>query len=140
MPVLPLVTGLTALFEQADPKQQMGLKRVVGEISALVQQGESFYDAISKQPQIFSRLYTSMIKAGESGGLLAEILDRLAVFLEAAARLKKKVKSAMTYPVIVISIAIAITTFLIVKVVPIFGASLPISARNCRRPRNSCST
>ncbi len=118
---LPLVSGLTALFEQADPKRQMGLKRIVGEISALVQQGESFYESISKQPQVFSRLYIAMIKAGESGGLLAEILDRLAVFLEASSRLKKKVKSAMTYPVIVISIAIAITTFLIVKVVPIFG-------------------
>ena len=62
-----------------------------------------------------------MVKAGEHGGLLAEILDRLAGFLEASARLRKKVKSAMTYPVIVICIAFAITTFLIVKVVPIFG-------------------
>ena len=62
-----------------------------------------------------------MVKAGEHGGLLAEILDRLAGFLEASARLRKKVKSAMTYPVIVICIAFAITTFLIVRVVPIFG-------------------
>src|SRR5207302_6184452 len=59
---------------------------------------------------------------GESGGLLAEILDRLASFLEANARLKKKIKSAMTYPVIVVCIAIGITTFLIVRVVPVFGA------------------
>jgi type IV pilus assembly protein PilC len=73
-----------------------------------------------------------MVKAGETGGLLAEILDRLAGFLEASARLRKKVKSAMTYPVIVICIALAITTFLIVRVVPIFaeifkdfGAKLP---------------
>ena len=62
-----------------------------------------------------------MVKAGEHGGLLAEILDRLAGFLEASARLRKKVKSAMTYPVIVICIAFAITIFLLVKVVPIFG-------------------
>jgi type IV pilus assembly protein PilC len=62
-----------------------------------------------------------MVKAGEHGGLLAEILDRLAGFLEASARLRKKVKSAMTYPVIVVCIAFAITTFLIVRVVPIFG-------------------
>ncbi len=62
-----------------------------------------------------------MVKAGEHGGLLSEILDRLAGFLEASARLRKKVKSAMTYPVIVISIAFLITTFLIVRVVPIFG-------------------
>ena len=118
---LPLVAGLTALYEQADPKKQAGLRRVVGEVTALVQQGDSFCEAISKHPRIFSRLYVAMVKAGESGGLLAEILDRLACFLEAAARLKKKVKSAMTYPVIVICIAMAITTFLIVKVVPIFG-------------------
>src|SRR4029450_6960108 len=93
----------------------------VGEVTALVQQGDSFFEAISKHPRVFSRLYVSMVKAGESGGLLAEILDRLATFLEAAARLKKKIKSAMTYPIIVITIALAITTFLIVQVVPVFG-------------------
>ncbi len=118
---LPLITGLTALYEQADPKKQAGLRRVVGEVSALVQQGDSFFEAISKHPAVFTRLYTSMVKAGESGGLLAEILDRLACFLEASSRLRKKVKSAMTYPVIVICIAVAITTFLIVRVVPVFG-------------------
>ena len=118
---LPLVTGLTALYEQADPKKQAGLRRIVGEVSALVQQGDSFFEAISKHPSVFNRLYTSMVKAGESGGLLAEILDRLACFLESASRLKKKVKSAMTYPVIVLFIAFSITTFLIVRVVPVFG-------------------
>jgi type IV pilus assembly protein PilC len=118
---LPLVTALTALYEQSDPKKQSGLRRVIGEISALVQQGESFNEAIQKHPRIFARLYVAMVKAGESGGLLAEILDRLAGFLEAASRLRKKVKSAMTYPVIVICIAFAITTFLIVQVVPVFG-------------------
>jgi type IV pilus assembly protein PilC len=118
---LPLVSGLTALYEQADPKKQAGLRRVIGEVSALVQQGETFCEAISKHPRVFSRLYVAMVKAGESGGLLSEILDRLASFLESAARLKKKIKSAMTYPVIVICIAMSITTFLIVKVVPVFG-------------------
>jgi type IV pilus assembly protein PilC len=118
---LPLVGALTALYEQADPKKQAGLRRIVGEVSALVQQGDSFHEAISKHPIVFNRLYVAMVKAGESGGLLAEILDRLASFLEAASRLKKKIKSAMTYPVIVICIAFAITTFLIVKVVPVFG-------------------
>ncbi len=118
---LPLVSALTALYEQCDPKKQIGLKRVIGDLSARVQGGDSFHDAISKHPKVFNRLYTAMVKAGESGGLIAEILDRLAGFLEAAARLKKKVKSAMTYPVIVICIAMAITTFLIVRVVPVFG-------------------
>src|SRR5215210_4953626 len=118
---LPLVTGLTALYEQCDGKKQAGLRRIVGEVSALVQQGDSFFEAISKHPRVFTRLYTSMVKAGESGGLLSEILDRLACFLESAARLKKKVKSAMTYPIIVLCIALSITTFLIVRVVPVFG-------------------
>jgi len=129
---LPLLTALTALYEQSDPRKQAGLKLIVGEIMARVQQGDTFTEAISKHPKIFSRLYISMVKAGESGGMLAEILDRLAGFLEAAARLTKKVKSAMTYPISVISIAFVITTFLIVKVVPTFatiftsfGKSLP---------------
>jgi type IV pilus assembly protein PilC len=118
---LPLVTGLTALYEQCDPRKQLGLKRTIGDLSARVQSGDSFYDAIVKHPRIFNRLYVAMVKAGESGGLLAEILDRLAGFLEANARLRKKIKSAMTYPVIVVCISICITTFLIVRVVPVFG-------------------
>lgn len=118
---LPLVSALTALYEQADPRRQAGIRRVVGEVSAAVQQGETFNESISRHPAVFSRLYVAMVKAGESGGLLAEILDRLATFLEAASRLRKKVKSAMTYPVIVVCIAFAITTFLIVQVVPVFG-------------------
>lgn len=119
---LPLVGALTALFEQADPKKQSGLRRVIGEVTAQVQDGATFNESINKHPHIFNRLYTSMVRAGESGGMLAEVLDRLAGFLEASERLRKKVKSAMTYPVIVIGIALAITTFLIVKVVPVFGS------------------
>ena len=119
---LPLVGALTALFEQADPKKQSGLRRVIGEVTAQVQDGATFNESINKHPHIFNRLYTSMVRAGESGGMLAEVLDRLAGFLEASERLRKKVKSAMTYPVIVIGIALSITTFLIVKVVPVFGS------------------
>ena len=129
---LPLVTALTALYEQCDARKQAGLKFVIGEILARVQQGDTFNEAIAKHPKVFSRLYISMVKAGETGGMLSEILDRLAGFLEASSRLFKKVKSAMTYPIIVISIALCITTFLIVKVVPTFagifadfGAKLP---------------
>ncbi len=118
---LPLVSGLTALYEQCDPRRQMGLKRIIGDLSARVQGGDSFYESIQKHPRIFNRLYVAMVKAGESGGMLAEIMDRLAGFLEATARLRKKIKSAMTYPVIVVCIAFGITTFLIVRVVPVFG-------------------
>jgi type IV pilus assembly protein PilC len=118
---ISLVQALTALYEQCDPKRQRNLRQVISDVTSRVQGGETFHESISKHPRVFNQLYVSMVKAGEHGGLLAEILDRLAGFLEATSRLRKKVKSAMTYPVIVICIAFAITTFLIVKVVPIFG-------------------
>ena len=118
---ISLVQALTALYEQADPKRQAALLAVISDITARVQGGETFHESLAKHPRVFNRLFISMVKAGEHGGLLAEILDRLAGFLEATARLRKKVKSAMTYPVIVVCIAFAITTFLIVRVVPIFG-------------------
>jgi type IV pilus assembly protein PilC len=118
---ISLVQAMTALYDQCDPKRQKSLRFIISDVTTRVQGGESFHESIAKHPRVFDRLFVSMVKAGESGGLLAEILDRLAGFLEASARLRKKVKSAMTYPVIVICIAMAITTFLIVKVVPIFG-------------------
>jgi type IV pilus assembly protein PilC len=118
---IPLVGGLTALYESADPKKQAALRTVIGDVTSRVQGGDSFNQALMKHPRVFNRLYVSMVKAGETGGLLSDILDRLAGFLEASARLRKKVKSAMTYPVAVISIAMVITTFLIVRVVPVFA-------------------
>jgi len=118
---LPLIGALTALFEQSGGKRQAGLRRVIGEVTASVQEGSTFHEAVGKHPQVFNRLFVAMVKAGESGGLLAGVLDRLASFLEASARLRKKIKSALTYPVIVICIALLITTFLIVKVVPVFA-------------------
>jgi type IV pilus assembly protein PilC len=118
---ISLVQALTALYDQCDPKRQKNLRHIISDVTTRVQGGETFHESIAKHPRVFDRLFVSMVKAGEHGGLLAEILDRLAGFLEASARLRKKVKSAMTYPVIVICIAFAITTFLIVKVVPIFG-------------------
>jgi type IV pilus assembly protein PilC len=118
---ISLVQALTALYDQCDAKRQKSLRNIISDVTTRVQGGETFHESIAKHPRVFDRLFTSMVKAGEHGGLLAEILDRLAGFLEASSRLRKKVKSAMTYPVIVICIAMAITTFLIVKVVPIFG-------------------
>ena len=118
---ISLVQAMTALYDQCDAKKQKSLRHIISDVTTRVQGGETFHESIAKHPRVFDRLFVSMVKAGEHGGLLAEILDRLAGFLEASARLRKKVKSAMTYPVIVICIAMAITTFLIVKVVPIFG-------------------
>jgi len=118
---IPLVGALTALYESCDPVKQKNMREVIGDVTSRVQSGESFHESISHHPRVFNHLYTSMVKAGEAGGLLAEILDRLAGFLEASARLTKKVKSALTYPIAVISLAFIITTFLIVKVVPVFA-------------------
>jgi type IV pilus assembly protein PilC len=126
---LPLVQSLTALEEQTDSP---ALKPVLRNTTERVEQGHAFSEALAEHPKVFNRLYVSMVEAGETGGLLAEILDRLASYLEATARLKKKVKSAMSYPVIVCFIALSIALFLIVKVIPIFadiykdfGAQLP---------------
>jgi len=126
---LPLVQSLTALEEQTDSKT---FKPVLRNITEKVEQGQAFSEALAEHPRVFSRLYVSMVEAGETGGLIAEILNRLASYLEATARLKKKVKSAMAYPVIVCCIATSIALFLIIKVIPIFagiykdfGAQLP---------------
>ena len=126
---LPLVQTLTALEEQTESKT---FKPVLRNITERVEQGQAFSEALDEHPRVFTRLYVSMVEAGETGGLIAEILDRLASYLESTARLKKKVKSAMTYPVIVCFIATAIALFLIIKVIPIFagiykdfGAQLP---------------
>ena len=118
---LPLVNALAGISKQTNQKRQPGLRQVIDNLISRVQSGESFYEAASKYPSVFNRLFISMVKAGETGGVLASILDRLASFFEASSRLRRKVKSAMTYPVIVICIAFCITTFLIVKVVPVFS-------------------
>ena len=127
---LPLVQSLTALEEQTDSKT---FKPILRHITEKVEQGDAFSQALAQHPKVFSRLFVSMVEAGETGGLLAEILDRVASYLEATARLKKKVKSAMSYPTIVCVIALSIALFLIVKVIPIFadiykdfGAQLPM--------------
>jgi type IV pilus assembly protein PilC len=115
---LPLVQCLTALSEQTNSK---GLREVLDDVTIQVERGDSFSEALSRHPKVFDNLYISMVKAGETGGLLAEILDRVATYLEAAARLRKKVKSAMSYPTIVTIVAISISMFLIVKVIPVFA-------------------
>jgi type IV pilus assembly protein PilC len=97
------------------------MRDVIRDVCARVESGDSFSEALQKHPKVFSRLYVSMVAAGEKGGLLAEILARLATYLENTARLRKKVKSAMMYPTVVTIVAILITIFLLVKVVPVFG-------------------
>src|ERR1035437_186620 len=109
---------LQALGEQTTNKI---MRDVIHDVCARVEHGDSFSEALEKHPKAFSRLYVCMVGAGEKGGLLAEILARLATYLESTARLRKKVKSAMMYPTVVTVVAILITIFLLVKVVPVFG-------------------
>lgn len=115
---LAMVQSLQALAEQTTNK---AMRDVIRDITARVEAGDSFSEALQKHPKAFNRLYVSMVSAGEKGGLLAEILARLATYLENTARLRKKVKSAMMYPTVVTVVAILITIFLLVKVVPVFG-------------------
>jgi type IV pilus assembly protein PilC len=115
---LAMVQSLQALAEQTTNKV---MRDIIRDVTARVEGGDSFSEALQKHPKAFNRLYVCMVAAGEKGGLLAEILARLAVYLENAARLRKKVKSAMMYPTVVTVVAICITTFLLVKVVPVFG-------------------
>jgi len=115
---LAMVQCLQALIEQTTNKVMRDLIR---DVCTRVEGGDSFSEALQKHPKAFSRLYVCMVAAGEKGGLLAEILARLAVYLENTARLRKKVKSAMMYPTVVSVVAVLITIFLLVKVVPVFG-------------------
>jgi type IV pilus assembly protein PilC len=126
---IAIVQSLQALSDQSPNKV---MRDVIRDITTRVESGESFSEALQKHPKAFSRLYISMVAAGEKGGLLAEILARLATYLENSARLRRKVKTTMMYPIVVSTVAIAITVFLLVKVVPVFkdvyssfGAKLP---------------
>src|SRR6266481_270107 len=115
---LAMVQSLQGLAEQTTNKV---MRDVIKDVCTRVEGGDSFSASLHKHPKVFNRLYVCMVAAGEKGGLLAEILARLAVYLENAARLRKKVKAAMMYPVVVTIVAILITIFLLVKVVPVFG-------------------
>jgi type IV pilus assembly protein PilC len=115
---LAMLQSLQALAEQTTNKV---MRDVIKDVCARVESGDSFSEALQKHPKVFNRLYVCMVAAGERGGLLAEILARLAVYLENTARLRKKVKSAIMYPTVVTVVAICITIFLLVKVVPVFG-------------------
>src|SRR5689334_11387417 len=115
---LAMVQSLQALAEETTNKV---MRDTIKDVCTRVEGGDSFSDALGKHPKTFNKLFVCMVAAGERGGLLAEILARLATYLENTAKLRKKVKSAMMYPSAVTIIAIGITVFLLVKVVPVFG-------------------
>src|SRR6202171_2597574 len=95
---ISLVQAMTALYDQCDPKRQRSLRHIISDVTTRVQGGETFNESIAKHPRVFDRLFVSMVKAGEHGGLLAEILDRLAGFLGASARLRRTAEVARHLP------------------------------------------
>lgn len=126
---VPIVQGLTILSEQAEAPN---FKLVLGALRTDIEAGLSIADAMKKHPNAFTELYVAMIRAGEVGGILDTILERLSAYLEANEALKAKVKAALMYPIVVFSAAGLITIFLVVFVIPIFkdifagfGAELP---------------
>jgi type IV pilus assembly protein PilC len=126
---ITIVQTLQALAEQTNNKV---MRDTIRDISTRVESGESLSEALQRHPKAFNKLYYSMVSAGEKGGLLAEIMARLATYLENTERLRKKVKTALMYPTAVTVVAIGITTFLLVRVIPTFkdvytgfGAKLP---------------
>jgi type IV pilus assembly protein PilC len=127
---VPIVQSLSILENQAENPT---FKEVLGAVRTDIESGLSISDALRKHPDAFPELYTSMIKAGELGGILDTILERLTSYLESNEALKAKVKSAMMYPIIVLSICAVITIFLMTFVIPrfatiflSFGAELPL--------------
>ncbi|MBI4785029.1 MAG: type II secretion system F family protein [Oscillatoriophycideae cyanobacterium NC_groundwater_1537_Pr4_S-0.65um_50_18] len=113
-----MVRGLGVLSDQcSNPK----MKKALQEISADVQQGTNLSDAMRKHPKCFDGLYVSMVQAGEVGGVLDEVMNRLAKLMEDVARLQNQIKSAMTYPVVVGSIAVLIFLGMTVFLLPIFA-------------------
>ena len=126
---IPLVAAFDIIGEQLEKKS---FKDVVYDMRDSIEAGGSLSGVLEKHSDTFSKLFCNMVKAGESSGMLDEILERLAVYLEKTTALQKKIRSAMIYPAIVTLMAVAVTTLLMIKVIPIFkeiylgfGAELP---------------
>ena len=114
---LPLVQSLEILREQQDNKTFSG---VLKDVKRDVEGGATFSDAIKKHPRVFDYLFLHMVAAGEAGGILDVILNRLATYIEKIAKLKKKVKGALTYPAIVVTIAVSVIAVILIYVIPVF--------------------
>ncbi len=116
---LPLLRGLNVLAKQ---ERDAVLKRTIDQLAEGVQGGNTFSETLAQHPLIFNNLYVNMVKAGEVGGVLELVLGRLAEFQEKAQKIKNKVAAAMVYPIIVMTMAVAIMTFLLIFIVPKFQA------------------
>jgi type IV pilus assembly protein PilC len=132
---LPLVQCLEILGAQQVDK---GFQKIIAAVRTDVEQGATLQAALAKHPKAFSDLYVNMVGAGEAGGILDIILQRLSGYIEKAVKLTSKVKGAMTYPVTIICIAISVVAIIMIKVIPVFsqmyegmGSALPVPTQVC---------
>ena len=130
---IPLIQGLEILEKQMEKRD---FKSVIRDIARKIEEGSSLSEGLAEHPKIFSHLFINIVKAGESSGTLDAILDRLATYLEKTDNLQRRVKSALIYPGVVTGMAVAVTLFLIIKIIPTFkgifdtlGAQLPLPTR-----------
>ncbi len=130
---LPLVQCLDILSKQAEGAK---FRSVITSVMHDVEAGSTLAEALGRHPSVFDSLFSNMVDAGEAGGILDGILLRLAGYLEAAENLKRKVKSAMTYPTVVLTVAVGATTFMLLFIIPTFarifkdfGGELPMPTR-----------
>ena len=127
---VPILQSLQVMCQQTENKI---LRRKLYEVKNDIEGGASLYDALKKHKDVFDDLYTNMVDAGETGGVLDVVLDRLAQYIEKAAKLKARVKSAMIYPGVIITVAIAVIAIILIFVIPTFeqmfadfGGALPL--------------
>ncbi len=114
---LPLVQCLEILANQTD---NPAMRTVLAQVKTKVESGATFADSLKDHPKVFDELYVQLVAAGEVGGILDTILSRLAAYIEKNEKLRRKVKSAMTYPIIVLTVAVGVTAVLLLKVTPTF--------------------
>jgi len=127
---LPLVQCLDILSQQSD---SAALRKVINDVRNDVESGTTLAEALGKHPKVFDNLFVNMVEAGEAGGVLDDILLRLATYIEKAEALRRKVKAAMTYPTVVLVVAVGTTTFMLLFIIPTFakifkdfGGELPL--------------
>jgi len=132
---LPIVQCLDILAQQSESKL---LRNTITTIRKDVEGGCTLADALRKHPKVFDDLYVNMVEAGEAGGILNTILNRIALFIEKANRLKKKVKGAMIYPCAIVFVAVVVVAVLMIWVIPVFaelygsmGKALPMPTQVC---------
>jgi type IV pilus assembly protein PilC len=131
---LPIVQCLEILSSQSENKR---FGKILGQVKGSVEGGLTLSDALARHPKIFDDLFVNLVAAGEAGGILDGILERLSVYMEKAMKLKRRVKGAMVYPISIIGIAALVVTILLTKVIPVFekmfkdfgGGQLPMPTR-----------